>query len=789
MKDGNATAPGWPGAPSRWSSGAKTGVGTALSSASHVWFTLSGGILNEVYFPRVDQACVRDLGFIVTDRNDFFSEEKRDALHETGNLSDGIPAYRVASVCHLGRYRIQKDIFCDPNRDALLQVVHFRPLQGSLEDYCLTVLLAPHLGNRGSGNTAWIGEYKGMPMLFAKRERLALALASNTAWRKRSAGFAGVSDGWQDLVRHKQMRWEYRRAENGDVALAGEVDLASCQGRFVLALGFGNTPAEAGNRARASLLEEPDVLRDQYTRDWRQWQGSLLPLDRPADPESANLYRISASVLRVHEAKRFAGGNIASLSIPWGESRGDEDWGGYHLVWPRDLVETGIGLLAVGAVGDARRILHYLQTTQEPDGHWPQNMWLDGCSDSSGIQLDETALPVLLVELARREKFLPAEESIRFWIMVRKAAGYLARNGPVTQLDRWETDPGYSPYTLAVEIAALLAAADLADLARERGLAVYYRETADAWHDNLDRWIFRIHTSPGAPLSLQGYYARIAAPADRASASLRQTPDSTGEVVTPEALALVRYGLRAPNDPRILDTVAAIDHRLRVDTPYGPSWRRYPQDVYGEHDNGDAYDGTGRGRAWPLLTAERAHYELAAGRRDAALQLMAAVEAFAENGMLPEQIWDSPDLPDRGLYRGRRTGSAMPLVRAHAEYLKLRRSLRDNRVFDTPLQTVQRYLSAKTESPHFIWRFNQKCRSMPARKYLRVETLAPAMVRWSADNWMSRQDRLLEDRGAGLFTADLPVNTLSSGQRVEFTFFWPRSKRWEGHNFSVEIER
>jgi len=192
-------APGWPGIPARWTSSAKSGVGTALSLSSRVWFALSHGIVNEVYYPRVDCACTRDLGFIVTDGQLFFSEEKRHASSETAPLASGVPAYRIRNTSLDHRYRIEKEILTDPRRDVLLQRVRFVPLQGSLADYRLYALLAPHIANRGADNSAWAGAYKGMPMLFAARERYALALACSTPWLARTVGFVGSSDGWQEL--------------------------------------------------------------------------------------------------------------------------------------------------------------------------------------------------------------------------------------------------------------------------------------------------------------------------------------------------------------------------------------------------------------------------------------------------------------------------------------------------------------------------------------------------------------------------------------------------------------
>jgi glucoamylase len=797
MSESIDSPPGWPGIPPRWTSSAKTGVGTALNPSSLVWFTISHGIVNEVYYPRVDQACTRDLGLIVTDGRDFFSEEKRHTQHRVALLSDGIPAYHLVDTCDQGRYRIEKDVLTDPRRSVLLQQTRFVPLQGGPEDYHLYVLLAPHLGNRGYGNTAWVGNYKGLPMLFAERDGAALALACSTPWLKRSVGFVGTSDGWQDLVKHKQMTWAYARAENGNVALAGEVNLRVNKGGFVVALGFGRTSAEAGHRARASLLDGFETAQVEYVRVWQAWQNKLLSMGEEGRNRHS-LYRVSAAVLKTHEAKRFPGGLIASLSVPWGFAKGDDNLGGYHLVWPRDLVEAAEGLLAAEAKKDVRRVVHYLQTTQEPDGSWPQNMWLDGTTYWSGVQMDETAFPILLVDLARRSGALETRDMPRLWPMVSRAAGFLVRNGPVTQQDRWEEDPGYSAFTLAVEIAALLVAADLADLNQEPGVAAYLRETADAWNSSVERWTYVTGTNLARQLEVEGYYVRIAPPEVAEAASPAegfvpiknrppgQSSEPADHMVSPDALALVRFGLRAPDDPRILNTIKVLDALLKVETPHGPAWHRYNDDGYGEREDGAPFDGSGVGRAWPLLTGERAHYELAAGRRDRAERLLKTMEAFAnEGGMIPEQVWDSPDLPERGLFFGRPSGSAMPLVWAHAEYAKLCRSLHEGRVFDMPPQSVMRYLVEKTNSLHAIWGFNLKIRDMEAGKMLRLHLPRNAVVHWSIDAWQTIHDTETRDTTLGVFIADLPTEGLSHGETVVFTFYWPEAGRWEEGNFAV----
>ena len=800
MDDTENNAPGWPGIPPRWTSSAKSGVGTALTYASSVWFTLSHGILNEVYYPRLDQACTRDMGLIVTDGRNFFSEEKRDTRHQVAWLEAGVPGFRLVNTCECGRYRIEKEIIADPRRPVVLQQVRFVPLQGNLAEYYLYALLAPHIANQGAGNTAWLGDYKGVPMLFAARDGRVLALACSAPWVMRSAGFVGVSDGWQDLMQHKRMTWTYNRAADGNVALTGQVDLTAASGQFLLALGFGATAAEAGQRTLASLQDGYPAARAAYVRAWQDWKNGSPSSTPRAGQGQPELYHISRAVLRIHEAKSFPGGLIASLSIPWGSSKGDNDLGGYHLVWPRDLVETAGGLLAAGAADDVLRVLHYLQATQELDGRWPQNMWLDGSPYWGGLQMDETAFPILLVDLARREGVLTGEELARSWPMVRRAAGFLVRNGPVTQQDRWEEDPGYSPFTLAVEVAALLAAADLAELCSAQEVASYLRTTADVWNANIERWTYVTGTDLARQVGVEGYYVRIAPPEVTEGASplagfvpIKNRPPGDSDVpaahiVSPDALALVRFGLRAPDDPRIVNTVRVIDALLRVELPSGPAWHRYDDDGYGEHEDGSGFDGSGVGRAWPLLTGERAHFELAAGRRDEAARLLKAIEGCAgEGGMLPEQVWDAPDIPERELCFGKPSGSAMPLVWAHAEYVKLCRSLRLGRVFDMPPQPAKRYLVHHTTSACAIWRFNHRCRAIPAGRSLRVEVLAPAIVHWSTDNWRTVHDDETRDTGLGVYSVDLPTQAAADGTRIDFTLYWPEAGRWEGTDFYVVV--
>lgn len=784
-------APGAPGLDARWTSSAKSGVGTSIGGSGRVWFTLSHGILNEIYYPRVDQACTRDMGLIVTGPNGYFSEEKRHTHQKIQTMGDGIQGYRVTNTSRDGYYRIIKEIIAHPHREVVLQRVTFEVLRGTRSDYRLYGILAPHLRNAGNDNSAIATNYKGFPILAAYKPGRALAFACSVPWVTKSVGYVGQSDGWQQLRSRGWLAGEWTVAENGNVALTGEIPLET-NDTVVLAIGFGQSISEAGHRTISALHDDFDLMMQQYCNSWEKWQSTVQVPELPSGG-GRDLFRVSASVLASHESALFPGGIIASLSLPWGAAKGDGDLGGYHLVWPRDLVMSAGALLATGAGSDVRRVLRYLWATQEADGRWPQNMWLDGTPFWSGVQLDEVGLPILLVDLARRYDGLSEHQVEEFWPMVRKAVSFIVMHGPLTDQDRWEEDQGYTPFTMAIEISALLVAAELADK-YEPGIANYLRETADAWNGMIDNFVYVTDTRLTQEYGVDGYYVRIAPQAGpKADVVIKNRPggDShrpASEVVSTDALALVRFGLRAPNDPRILNTIKVIDALTRVELPDGSCWYRYDGDGYGEHSDGSPFDGIGKGRPWPLLTGERAHYELAAGNRETAISLLRTFAAFAnDGGLLPEQTWDTNDIPSRGLHRGHPAGSAMPLCWAHAEYIKLRRSLADNKVFDTPPLTVQRYQVEKKISPHTTWRFGNMHKTLPSGTTLRIETLSAATIHWTDDGWATFNDIPATDTGIGVFIADLTTSNLAVDRKVIFTLHWTESDNWEGTDFSLTV--
>jgi glucoamylase len=291
-------------------------------------------------------------GLIITDGREFFSEERRHASSLLTVPAEGVPAYHLENTCRERRYRIEKDIITGPRRDGVLQQTRFTALQGGRKDYHLYVLLAPHLGNRGAGNSARRGDDKGVPMLFAERDGNALALACSAGWLRRSAGFVGVSDGWQDLVRHKSMTWEYERAGNGNVAVAGEIDLAASNGAFLLALGSGSNAAEAGNRGLASLYDGFEPAEVEYVREWQAWQRTLPVMDE-GKSDALNLLRVSEAVLGPTSQSVFPAALSPASPFP-GVLPG-------AMTILADTTVCGRGTWS-----------------NQPEASWPQKMWLNG---------------------------------------------------------------------------------------------------------------------------------------------------------------------------------------------------------------------------------------------------------------------------------------------------------------------------------------------------------------------------------------------------------------------------
>jgi len=670
-------APGQPGEKPHWLSGAKSGIGKSLNAGSNVSFALSHGIINEVYYPREDTVCINQFGLIVTNGKNFFSEERTGTTHQTKMYADGIPAYTIINKCLKNKYTIEKEIITDPVRNCLYQLTRFRILTEKTNNYHLYLFISPHIRNNGDGNNGWIGDHKGVPMLFAERDGVTFAVACSIPWKKRTVGYKGASDGVKELRENKKIINEYDRAYDGNIMLTAEIDLGDTLNKeMVIVVGFGSSETEAAHHALASLLDGFENAKEKYISEWQAWQKSLFDISSASKNIGKN-FRTSAAVLKINEAKSYLGGAIASMSIPWGEVRTEDDLGGYHLVWPRDLVETSWGFLALHAKEDALHVVNYLASTQEADGRWPQNMWLDGKPYWMGLQMDQVSLPLLIMNSCYHYGLLDESRLMRYWENIRLATEFILTNGPFTEQDRWEIQPGISIFTIATEIAALLAAAEFAEVFHEFELAKYCREIADFWNENIEAWMYTTDTALSKKYNVEGYYVRInptEIPIDENKGvciSLtyqqgKKRPYPAVDIISVDALALVRFGLREPGNPYILNTLKLIDGELKVETPNGPCWHRFTNDAYGEDEDGNPFYETGKGRAWPLLTGERAHYEVAAGNMKKAIKLLQAMDAFAYHGMLPEQIWDTRDIPGKDLCFGKYTGSAMPLPPARA---------------------------------------------------------------------------------------------------------------------------
>ncbi len=748
-------APGWPGIDPTWSSSDKDFVTTALGP-SRLWATIGHGVLNEVYWPSTGEPQLRDLVFAVLTPGGFI-DLKRVARYELTIPSPTVP---LPSVKHTGPgYEVAIEFTPDPDRDALAMRI-------GVSGGDLAIFAAPRLGGTGHRNTAWVED----GVLFAEGQSGALCIASEAPFLAASAGFVGRSDGWHDLVETGRLAAINRRAENGNVALTAILP----QGESNLVLAFATTALGARTHALSNLAEGYDASRTAFALGWERWADGVEQV-HPAE-DIARAAMISATVLKTHEDRTFPGAIVASLSIPWGNA--SDSSGGYHLVWPRDAALSAFALIATHQIQDARGILAHLIATHTPDGGWAQCAFPDGTAYWTGEQLDEVAFPILL---AAKLAELGAEELPGTGAMVRAAVGDLLRKGPVTAQDRWEENAGLSPFTLAADIAALVAAEPwLTDGLKEEALDV-----ADERNERLEAWCAA--TSAG-----QRHYVRIGPVASEGGlggcVDLRNrygVSVPAAELLGLDYSYLVRLGLRAGDDPVVLRTTALVDQTLRVDLPAGPLFKRYNGDGYGEHADGGAFDGTGIGRLWPLLAGERGHLALAAGE-DPTPYLKAMIGASSKGGLIPEQAWDGPPLPDLGLLPGRPSGSAMPLVWAHAELIKLAAAAVCGQPVET-IETVKARFAQPRAAKAWRWRTEVPMGALPPERALVVEDDGPFTLHVGFDGWSEIADIAAAPTTFGIHAVRLEAETLRGHRSIEFTRRYPSG--WEGRDHTVEIEQ
>jgi glucoamylase len=675
------SAPGAPGAIPTWTPGSKEAVGTSTSTDSHVWFTLQSGILTEVYYPRLDTADVHSLEFAVSDGRTVWIESK-DMLHSLSSTDENALAYRQTSSDPAGHFQINKTYATDPHRDTLLIDVSFSGAAG----YSIYVLYHPALKNSGYGDT---GSNQG-DALVAEKPGVASALISSSGFAQMTNGFAGASDGCTDLLLHHKLTSQYARAENGNVIQAAKPEGA----RFTLALGFGATSASAIENARASLKTGFPSISTDYAEGWHEYTRGL----RHVDERYAREFRRAVMTLKAHEDKTFRGAMIASMSIPWGFAvKADAPGvGGYHLIWARDLYEVATAMLVAGDRAAAERALSYLfNVQQKPDGSFPQNSWLDGKPYWTALQMDEVSYPMILAwQLDKTD--------IDTWQHdVRPAAEFIVKYGPATEEERWEEVRGYSPSTIAAEIGGLVCAADIARKNGANDDADRYLKTADDWAGNLENWMVTKTGHLGGALAQQGYYIRIdnnTNPDDGYQLDVRNGGGSWDErdVVDAGFLELVRLGIRPADDPVVERSVEIIDSTIRVETPNGPSFRRYNHDGYGETLFGGPWLGQGIGRIWPIFTGERGEYEVARGR-DATIYLDAMSNFANSGGMIPEQVWDQANPTESRFVFGSGTGSATPLAWSMAQFIRLVACVEERRIVEQPAVVADHFLKRTSQ--------------------------------------------------------------------------------------------
>jgi glucoamylase len=725
--------------------------GAAPGPKSKLWYTLADGALSEVFFPSIDRVALHELRFFASASGAPPVDDAGDGQHTVKWFAPGTPGFIVESTHH--EYRLTKEYFSDPEENALLISATFTP---ELPDVRLYLQASAHWQPGSEGNFGQVLDTHP-PALLMRQQDVWICIVGPFA--RATIGYFQSSDLQVDLHDGDgHLSALYDRAGPGNVAVGAELGIRA--GSFQIAIGFAHSRADAEEVARHVLQKGAGSVRASFERAWRTQSDLPQALSKVSGDEGA-LAASSLAVIRCLEDKSHAGAFIASPCSPWGESNHNGNHV-YHLVWPRDLCRMATALLDAGDTAAALRAFRHLQSRQRPDGGWFQNWFVDGTPHWTSTELDQVALPILLAWRLGVAGYLDHDP----WpVMVRPAAQFLIREGPLTQLDRWEDLGGLSPSTLAACIAALIVAGEFAHEAGEHVAAGHLRAVADYWNDRVETWC----STPA------GQYVRLAGDPD-----VRPTVGA----VAPEFLELVRYGLRRPKDERILRSLQGVDGTLKVTLPAGPSWRRYAGDLYGEKDDGSPWDGAGRGRAWPVLTGERARHFFSMGLP--AAEIVRSLEGFAGPGlMLPEQVWDAADIPAKGLYFGRATGSASPLGWAHAEYLELLVTIALAGFPDIVLPARRRYTEGAAHEPAFVWTHRHQITRLAPGRRLRVQLPRPGSVHYSFDDWKTFGEVEAIDTTLGVWVAEVPSNKLAAGTTFAWTAHYMTG--WEGKNYTLTV--
>jgi glucoamylase len=738
---GQASAPDGPGAQAFFDLARKDCVGTARNTTSKVWFTVADGVLSDVYFPTIDNTNVKTLQYVVTDGKTFTDLQTRDMTYTLAPLRGGD---RQSLVCHVtteaknGKYRIFTDYFADPNRNTVVMNVRFVPLVGDLSNYKLYLRYDPTINGNGGGGSGNGGGDSGavdtsaghrVPIAFdtvttsqaANRDYATpvySALDASRPFLQVSNGFVdAASDGLKQLDTGHALTGLFDTASNGNLVQTTQANLGP-NGRLTLALGFGTNSAEALNAAEGTLRQDPGNLLDAYTQGWKAYDDTLTGPDgsvfkgmSPDDRRDLTAeYYLNANIVKASEDKTFPGALVASLASPWGQAISAADpnnlfFGSYREVFARDVYEAWTGLLADGDLNTARDVVSFLFNRQQlPDGSFPRNSLVNGkvAPDSFGTQLDEASYPTLMAfQLGMTDGNLYQNH-------IRPAANFVISHGPAFGVERWEEQNGFSPSTIAAEIAGLISAADIADKNGDGQSAQIWRGVADDWQRSIKGWT----VTTNGPLAPR-YFIRLSKTGDP-NAAISYNVGNGGptldqrSVIDAGFLELVRLGLLAPQDADVTASLPVVDGTIKSDTASGPGWHRYNGDGYGDGASDGhpwAPSGQGTGHVWPVLTEERGEYALLSGDRDAAMPLLKTMRQFGSGvGLIPEQDWELPDLAASpfgsnpttasiGFQNGHPAGSAAPLTWAAGAYVRLLRGISAGKAVEQPANTVNRYVT------------------------------------------------------------------------------------------------
>ncbi|MFC6793217.1 glycoside hydrolase family 15 protein [Halobaculum halobium] len=713
-----------------WTTGEKVGVGTAVGDGTgsgrageardgRVWYTLTRGALTGVRFPRADLLNARRMDFLIADGQGYAvrtaeldRRAEDDVERTTVPSADDALCYRHEFASTSRDWTLSVEYVADPDRDAVVADLTFDDGGEGLSLYavCRPAVTTGTAGDRHARPTAdgdavlsAIDTSDGGVVRDADGDDydVSMALASTPGFEWATASPVG-EPATARLLR-RGIEGERSRTATGNAALIGRVGTGSTDATIALGFAEGADPTAAVTVARESADAPFDEVRETYRAGWRSWlDGVDVPETVAGDGTLEPLYVTSAMTLRAAEDATFPGAGVASPCVPWGEviPASEPSDVGYQYVWARDLYQSFTALEAMGKSEAAVAAVEYLFGVQQRDGGFlPQNTYLDGRTRWGGEQLDEIAFPLVLARRVTGELDRALDDLGFAYSDIAASADYVLRNGPGTGQERWEEEGGLSPSTIAAEIAGLVSAADIAAETGSAADALVWLATADRFREGVQKWCV---TQDGTDRHEPPYYFRVNGnrnPDDGTERSLANGGRTFDErnVIDAGFLELVRLGVLPADDAIVEHSVAVVDDAIRIETPHGPGFYRYTGDGYGEGDNGAPFPvGTDTtGRLWPLLTGERAEYELAAGTDsgpDRPATLLSTLAGFANEGrMLPEQVWDRNEPTDYGWSFGAGTGSATPLSWSHAAFVRVANGIDAGEPIGTPSVVRDRY--------------------------------------------------------------------------------------------------